>query len=127
MEEIIILIIQFFVEVVGQTLLELPFDMITSKTDSTSERGFKLGVSAIFVGALVGWITLWIAPHSLVKYAWLRCANLILSPLLSYAIAKNLANRRIKKGRHINPIVQARIGFLFTFSLAAIRLAYAEH
>ena len=119
MEEILILIIQFLVEGVGQALLELPFDFATSK----SEAKFTSGFLAIIVGGVIGGLTLLIFPHSLVKHAWLRCLNLIASPLLSYAISKRLAMNRLD----VSPVAHARLAFLFTFGLAAIRFAYASY
>ena len=123
MEELLIIVIQFFVEVVAQVILELPIDLFTSKTSQKTEVNVLLGVLFIFLGGAIGGISLAFFPTSLIHSSWLRCANLIAAPLISYQFSKRMS----KFKENVNPIVQARFALLFTFSLVAVRLAYTHH
>lgn len=122
MEEIVILIIQFVLEIFGEALLELLFDLASSKTNTKGEMSFLWAISAIATGAVVGGLTLLVFPHSFVHHPWLRYANLVVAPLFSYAIAKRMSKNKV----NVNPLVQARLAFLFTLSLAAIRFVFAQ-
>lgn len=123
MEEILILIIQFLVEVIAPVLVELPFDWIARKSTSDSVFHYFFYIATFAIGGLIGGLSVWLFPHSMIHWQWLRCANLILAPLLSYTLSTRLAKARG------SPYAtgQARLAFMFTFGLVAIRLAYVQH
>jgi hypothetical protein len=123
MEELLVIIIQFFIEVIVQVIFELPFDLFKSKTSEKTEKNFIIAILYVFAGVVVGCISLWVFPNSLIQNSWLRCVNLIVAPLISYSLSKRLS----KNKENVNPIIQARFAFLFTFSLVAVRLVYSHH
>ena len=123
MEELLIMIVQFLVEVVAQVFFELPLDLLTSNTSEKTEVNILRGLLYIFLGGAAGGLSLLFFPDSLIHNSWLRRANLIVAPLISYYISKRLSKRK----ENVDPIIQARLAFIFTFSLVAVRLAYTHH
>ncbi len=123
MEELLVIIIQFFIEVVAQVVLELPIDLLTSKTSEKTQVNFLIGLLFVFLGGALGGISLVVFPNSLIHSSWLRCTNLIVAPLISYHVSKRIS----KSKENVNAIIQARFALLFTFSLVAVRLAYTHH
>lgn len=121
MEEILVTIIQFIIEGLGQAILEIGFEWaIDTSGEKTSTRIFLI-LGAIFLGCIVGAATLLIFPVSLIHYSWLRCLNLIFAPFLAYQISRisfRLREKSATRGQLIFSVI-------FTFALVVIRLAYA--
>lgn len=127
MEEIIIIVIQFVIEVVGQALIELPLDWATRNPKKPETGSFVRYLVFLTLGGIVGALSIIFVPRTMLHSPGLRIANLVLSPILAAAIAQAFASRKVPKNLFIEPKVHARSAFWFTLALAAVRLAYANH
>ena len=127
MEEFLILLIQFLIEVVGQALVSIPFDCACRIRDKPEHHAF--GVAALFlvVGGMVGWISFGFVP-GLVHVPALRIATLFVSPVLAGTFAYQIARWQ---ARTRNPFLVPRYHFWYAFSftlgLAAVRFAYRKY
>lgn len=124
MEELLVLVLEVLVE----ALIYFPWDIFlytreVSKQGSPGVLGWSFG--SLFVGSLVGGITLLLVPHVLLTSSSLRILSLFLSPILSGAVAARLASKRAKsKG-----IVEVRThfwgAFMFTMGIVVVRFTFA--
>ncbi len=127
MEELIIIVIQFVVEVVGQALVQIPFDCITRNPKKPEEDSLWRYVLFLSGGSAVGWGSVGILPRTMLHLSGLRIANLVLAPMVAAAVARLIASSRSKRNPFIEPKVHGWSAFWFTLGLAAIRFAYAKH
>jgi hypothetical protein len=127
LEEIIIVIIQFLVEVVAQALVDIPVDCATRNPKKPEEESFVRYFLFLVGGGLVGWCSIALFPRTMLHQTVLRIANLVLSPIIAAAIARSIAIYKRPKNPFIEPKIHAWSAFWFTLALAAVRLAYAKH
>ncbi|GAB3253084.1 hypothetical protein GCM10027296_20090 [Chitinimonas naiadis] len=127
MEEILILIAQFLIEVVAQVLIELPFEFSKGRKDRPEEGSWLRYMVFLFIGGLAGGVSLYFFPGTLLHQPWLRVANLLVAPLLSAALAQAIAEHRRDANPFISPSVHAWTAFWFTLGLAGVRFAYVQH
>lgn len=127
MEELLIIVIQFVIEVLGQALLELPFDWMMSRNETNWGSKTVRSVGTLILGCLVGGLSLLVLPGSLIHNSTLRCANLVVAPLVSYGLSHLFGKLRGPNTNGISAKHQAWLALLFTFGLAAVRLAYTRH
>jgi hypothetical protein len=131
MEDILILILQ----AVGQILFEFfaywpwdwfwyttPYDNRDTKSDGTLAAVFF----SIGLGALIGWLSLFVFPDVLVKWGWLRITLLFISPLGSGFMAREMARWRQKDKSFIEPMTHFWIGLCFSIGLVWVRFAFAH-
>jgi hypothetical protein len=129
MEEVLVAIFQFLLEVIGQTLvwnlLYLPFDFLSFRDFPTGRAGFC--ALAFFGGLLCGWILLIPFPSTSIHSPWLRIATLIASPVLAGWISYVVAELRAGLGHIVESRNHFWYAFTFTLGLAIVRFAYAHH
>jgi hypothetical protein len=125
-EEFFVAIIQFLVEVIGQTLVwnlvYLPFDFLDYLT---GRAGFT--VLVFFGGLLCGGILLVPFPSTSIRLPGLRIAALIVFPVLAGLISYVAAELRTGLGHTIESRKHFLYAFTFTLGLALVRFAYAHH
>ena len=129
MEELLVLILQFFFEVIFQVLLEWPWDEILKSRKNGSNSESHLGlwiVLSFFAGAFVGLASLIALPNTLLHSGTARMANLVVAPTIS-ALVPLLLSRSSKRrgGNRPSPKTRAICAACFTFALAIIRFTYA--
>lgn len=120
MEEIIIIIIQFIFEGLGQAILEIFGEWAIDSTSEKTSTRLLVGLAAICFGVVIGFITIKIFPHSLIHSPGLRCLNLLVAPFMAYWLSK-LVSKILHRPATTNKLLFA---VMFTFSLVAFRLAY---
>lgn len=129
MEEILVAIFQFLLELIGQTLvwnvLYLPFDFSSFRDFPTGRAGYT--VLAFLGGLICGWILLIPFPSTSIHLPWLRIATLIASPVLAGSISYVVAELRAGLGHTVESRHHFWYGFTFTLGLAIVRFAYAHH
>lgn len=131
MEELLVLIFEFLLEVVAQILLELPWDSFVGsrerKYDDTPSA-WVWGFWSLVIGVAIGGLSLWLHPDTFIKSSGARIAYLILAPLLSALVSWELSQRFVRRGRQwITPRLHAICAFCFALGLTVIRSAYAHH
>ena len=125
MEELLIALIQFVIEVLAQSLISLPFDYCTTRDGPMSRA--TVATLALIGGALVGGVSVALVPFSMLQSSWLRVASLLGSPLVAGWLGHRIATRRADRGDAVEPVDHFWYAFAFTFGLAAVRFAYAHH
>jgi hypothetical protein len=126
MEELLIIVIQFLIEVVGEALLSIPFDCTCRVRDKPENPVIWPAFVLLVVGGSCGWVANGFVPP-LIHVPALRVLSLIASPLLAggigYRIAKFQSQRR-------NPLIEPKRHFwyslAFTIGLASVRFASAR-
>jgi hypothetical protein len=129
MEDLLIVILQFFFEVLLQVLAELPWDLFVGSRQKSTD--WEAGPGAwIFLslaaGAGIGGISLLVFPTTLLHSSRARMANLIVAPAISGLVSFSFW--RARKGVKVNRSdaeMRAVYAACFTFGLAVIRFAYA--
>lgn len=125
MEELLVLVIQFVVEVLIDFLIYLPFDWPAGRTTRAGDQsGCGLLALYLFLGGLVGGLSLLAVPRLMLHSEPLRLTNLFVSPVVSGGSAYGLAAWRRSHGAAANPRTHFWTGFLFVLAFGAVRLAY---
>lgn len=128
MEEILIALIQFFIELTLNVFIQLPFDL-PSKYRTTPEPKtvwpycFGWFVFACILSAL----SLFVFKHTFISSSTLRVLNLFLTPIVSGFISYFIAKRRSEANDYILPRNHFWQAFWFTLGFVMIRFAYASH
>lgn len=128
MEELLIVILQFLLETLLESLIYWPFDsatdrMLATRRSDSSAVSFPFAVVAI-AGAVVGVISLIAWPHTWLRSPFLRIANLVLAPLLSAGSAWLIASRRAPQPMQSPPREHAWFGFAFTTAFVLVRFIW---
>ena len=132
MEDLLILILQ----AIGEFLLELlawgPWDWFWWFGDYRWDgqygpsRTTAAIISSLAIGAVLGWLSLFLFPAVLVKWAWLRVALLFVSPLISGLMSRTLAQRRQERCAQVDPNFHFWIGLCFSVGFVWVRFALAH-
>lgn len=130
MEEFLIIVFQFFFEVVLQVLAELPWDLFVGSREFRQEQSSNT-IQWIFVslvlGGAVGALSLMVRPDTFLKHGMTRIAYLILTPVISAWFAFNLSRAFVSRGRSwIDPRLHAICAFSFALILTVVRFTYAH-
>jgi hypothetical protein len=126
MEEVLVVGVQFVVEVLLQGLFYLPFDVPLSR-DEKSDRPTGWGWWFFYAaaGGVVGGLSLLVASHLLIHSAPLRLANLLVAPVASGGLSYLIALWRRTRGAKTSPRTHFWTAFWFVLAFGAVRLAYA--
>ena len=127
MEEIIVLLIQFILEVGLQLFGSIGFDAATpaKKSDDKEQPGCGWLVAFAVFGGICGGLSLIFAPKLLLPTLGLRIANLIVSPLIAGGMSYLVA-RFAWSSRGWEPSHHFWRGFWFALAFGLIRFAYAH-
>jgi hypothetical protein len=124
-EEIIIILIQFLVEVIGQALIQIPFDCTIRQRDESNDQPIVIAFAALCLGGLVGWFSLMLLPGTLIHSQTLRVINMFVTPFVGGAIGYFIAKWQYRtRNPDLIPSYHFWYAFFFSLGLAAIRLAY---
>ena len=126
MEELLVLLVQFFFEMLLNVLANLPFDALFRhpKTPDAQHAALK-SIAWILLGALLGWLSTWIFPHTLISLPALRLLNVVISPVVAALLSQAVAARRSRANPNISPRHHFWYAFWFTLALVLVRLACA--
>lgn len=125
MEESLIVIVQFILEVLFELLSCLPWDEILdalpfpSKLDIVSRC-----LLSLVAGAIVGAISLHLFPRTVFRYSALRIGGVVVTPIFSGHLARSAAQRRLRRGVVTAPGEHFACSYSFTLALVLIRFAY---
>jgi hypothetical protein len=126
MEELLILVIQFLIEVVGEALLSIPFDCTCRVRDKPENPAVWPAFVLLVAGGLCGWVANRFVPP-LIHVPALSVLSLIASPLLAGGIGYRIARFQTQRR---NPLIEPKrhfwYSFAFTLGLASVRFAYAR-
>ena len=91
MEELLIPILQVLLELFLEFLFYFGLDFATVSDDRRQPNGFTMSVIFGLIGAGIGGLATWIHPHSVLPFAWLRVANLIIGPFIAGLLSAGIA------------------------------------
>ena len=132
MEDFLILLLQALGEFLFEVFAWWPWDWYwwfgPYRWDDPAppSRTWIAVTSSLAVGALLGWLSLFLFPAVLVKWSWLRVALLFISPLSSGLMAFHFANRRRKQFEYVDPTFHFWIGLCFSIGFVWVRFAFAH-
>jgi hypothetical protein len=127
MEELLILILQGFAEVLLQMLGSGLLDVLTwgiEGDDNRPSRGCTLGILLFAAGCGLGWLSLWLAPHNLLPWGWLRIANLVIGPMLSAWLSWWIARWRQRRDPEVVPRHHVISAALACLGLVLVRFTW---
>ena len=125
-EEFMILLFQVFGEVLLQILGSGMVDGLTwvwEADDTPRSRGCALLLVMIALGGLLGWLTVYLVPHTMLPWGWLRMMNLITGPLSSSWVSWKVAHVRKAHGQDTDPRLHALIAGSACFGIVVVRFA----
>ncbi|WP_374350232.1 hypothetical protein [Chitinimonas sp.] len=123
MEEILIVILKFVLELLLELFGYVPFDW---ETDDDSSHISQFG-RWLCIGGLLGGLSLLLIKHALLAYPGLRIANLLLAPPASAFFAWYLAPLRRPQITAFHRTRSFWRAFAFSLGLVAVRFIYAKH
>ncbi len=124
MEELLILLLQVFGEVLFQILGSGLLDLLTwawDAEDSPPSRGCTLVLIMLVLGGLLGWLTVWLVQHTLLPWGWLRMMNLVVGPLLSAWVSWRIARWRQNQGHDTDPKLHALMAGVACAGIVLVR------
>ena len=128
MEDLLVIILQACGEIFFQFFCAGALDWLILFWDDDSRRTNVPGAFAISlivimgaVGALIGWLSLFFVPHTLLPWPWLRIANLIIAPWISAYVSWRIATWRRTRDAIASPGTHALIAGAACAGLVAVR------
>jgi hypothetical protein len=129
MEELLMLLLQglveFVLQIIGSNLLDGVF-WWGDLAELSPPRGCIPFLLAFAGGGLLGWLSLLVAPHTLMHTPALRIGNVLISPLLSGWIAWRLACWRRRRQQRVVPWFHACTAGLACLGLVLVRFTWAQ-
>ena len=130
MEELLILIFQPLLEIFAQILASGLIDLLGWGRDVESRHdssGCAVGLLLFILGCGLGWLSLLLIPHTLLPWAWLRIANLIVGPLVSGWISWRISVLRKRTNKWVSPSRHAWFAALACFGIVLVRFSFGQH
>jgi hypothetical protein len=125
--ELLIIIVQFVFELVLQLffegLVEVGAQKFSSKKREPMNPWLAL-IGYVFLGAIIGGISVWIWPTSFIASQPLRVVNLLVTPLLAGGVMALIGAWRAKRGDPVLYIDRFAYGLVFAFSMALVRFFF---
>ncbi len=131
MEDLLIIILQVLGQIIFELFAYLPWDWIWYAVpfdweEDDSWRKWLAAIFSLIIGILLGWASLHFFPDVMVKWGWLRIAFLVISPLGSGMIAREVAQWRKERNSSVDPMFHFWIGLCFSVGLVWVRFAFAH-
>ena len=130
MEDLLIIILQALGEILFELFAWWPWDYVWwwgpwDYEDRTNPSVVAALVS-LAIGAVLGWLSLFLFPAVLIKWAWLRIVLLFVSPAASGLMSFHFAQRRQKQFEYLDPVFHFWIGLCFSIGFVWVRFALAH-
>lgn len=127
MEELLVVIVQFLIELLGNVLTSGLLDWPARQRHTPDPQAIWPVAQLYLLGGLaLGWLLthLW-WPHTFIHWPSLRMLNLVAAPVASAYLAQALAQRRVLTRPHICPRNHFWYAFWMALGFALSRLAFA--
>jgi len=129
------LLLELFVELLGEFLLQLFAEVVVAVAWGIlgavveTEQVRNTVVSAImyvFLGTLMGFISLAAFPHPLVRPSRVHGISLLISPVVTGSVMALIGSILRRNNKKVVPIESFGYGFVFAFGMALIRLIFVK-
>ena len=118
---------EMVVQVFGQALFELGLHGLVEAFDRKKQRHPFLAVVGYGLwGAILGGLSLFVLPHSLIQKSALKWFNLICSPVAAGLVMAGIGALRRRRGQYLLRLDSFSYGFLFAMGMAIIRCWLAD-
>ena len=117
------LLLQLFAEVVAEFGLEAVREAVMP---SKPRRPLIAAIGYVLLGALFAFFSLWPFPHSFAHHAWLRLANLVITPAIAGVAMIALGQWRLRRGEGGLYLHRFSFGYLFALAFALVRFAFSR-
>jgi hypothetical protein len=121
-EEVLVFVVQFFLEFVLQIFGSFGFDVATTRSDRKEQPGCGWLTAFAIFGGVCGGLSLIFAPNAILPNAGLRIANLFVAPLLAGGVSFLAAS--LWSSRGWEPSHHFWRGFWFALFFGLVRFAY---
>lgn len=131
MEELLIVLLHFLFELLFDILISVPWDAAFWLNErARRNRGLSppshvpILFTAALVGGVLGFMSLAVWPHTLLRFGWMRMLNIVLAPALSGALAFHSARRRKARGDVSEEKLHAWFAALLSLAFVLIRFTW---
>jgi len=132
MEELLIAILTGGIEFIVQVIAYFPWDILfwnyRERRGPPEFKGDSV-VPAVLVGlalgGVLGGVSLLVRRQTMLPYPWLRISNVLVAPLVSGFLARQVAGRRQRRGLNSNPRLHFAFALAITLALVLVRFIYA--
>jgi hypothetical protein len=118
-------VFELLVQLIGQVLFEAGLHVLAAPF-RRQQNPWVSALGYVVLGLMLGALTLWIVPAHVVKAPALRWANLLLSPVLAGICMSLIGTWRANRGQFLLRMDRFSYGYLFAFSVAAVRFVWAD-
>ena len=118
---------EFFVQVLVEIFAELGLHGLREpfRQPKPLHPGFA-AICYIGLGALLGWLSLYLFPSALIDSRIGRVANLVLTPLAAGAVMAAIGAWRLRRGKDTIRLDRFAYGYLFALAMGLVRFLYAS-
>ena len=131
-EELLIVLLQFVFELLFHLIGWLPWDILLSWRELKVGPGkhpsdyWLIPLCGFLLGGVLGGMSLIFLKTTILQYAWMRMANLLVAPLICGGLATALARWRIRRGESSNARLHFWFAFAFSVGLLIVRFTWAQ-
>ena len=122
MEEVLVVILQLFFELLINVLGSGLLDVASRSTSAKSQEGCGIFLLHAAIGGGLGFASTLIAPHLFLPYPWMRLLNLAVGPVIAGGVSYLIAREVLKKPDGSGHFLHA---FLFALMFGLARFAFA--
>ena len=132
MEELLIALLSGGIEFIIEVLAYFPWDILL--WNNRERRGppelkddsvFLFASAGLGLGAVLGGFSLLLWRQTMLPYPWLRICNVLVAPLVSGLLARQVAVRRQRRDMTSNPHLHFWFALAITLGLVLVRFIYA--
>ena len=121
-------IFELLFEIFGEILIQIVFQALAEvglhfirRPDAPPKSPWMLGFGYAVLGAIVGGISLWLHPASLIHSSLGRIANLVLGPIAAGLAMALIGTWRQRQGQQLLGLDRFSYGFVFALAAGLVR------
>lgn len=128
MEEALIVIITFLAQLLLESLVYFPWDILLVLRERRREgKSNKYGwaLISLLMGTIIGGVSVGLFSNAVLPFSWLRVLSLVVAPFLAGALALRMSRRRNQKKLTSDNKLHYLVAFLFTLGFLGVRFVFA--
>ncbi len=133
MEELLIALLSGGIEFIIEVLAYFPWDILLwnnrerrGPPEIKDDSDFIFASVGLGLGAVLGGLSLLAWRQTMLPHPWLRVCNVLVAPLVSGYLARQVARRRQRRGLNSNPRLHFSFALAITLGLVLVRFIYAS-
>ena len=124
------ILFELLFEIFGEILIQIAFQALAEvglhffrRPDASPKKPWMLGIGYAVLGAIVGGISLWLHPTSLIHSSLGRIANLVLGPIAAGLAMAIIGAWRQRQGQQLLGLDRFAYGYIFAMAAALVRFS----